>query len=92
MSEQTEMNERKITIAWGGEAQRTTEYVFSSAELLDAFLWGVSESNGWMDYEVVSGDDEERPEAITPFTIRSVDNEEGEVLYPSELFLGPTPP
>jgi hypothetical protein len=52
----------KVTIIWGTEAVKGIEkpikgytkikYQFDTEAQLNAFLKGVSESNGWLEYEV----------------------------------------
>jgi hypothetical protein len=56
----TETIEKKsffVTIFWG-ESQTRQEndpctYEFATSQELEAFLLGVDEANGWMDYEIV---------------------------------------
>jgi len=45
----------KIHIAWGSSksADDIKEYTFDSEEEYFAFLHGVDESNGWMDYDTI---------------------------------------
>ena len=48
----------KIHIAWGSSksADDIKEYTFASEEEYLAFLKGVDESNGWMDYDTIGKD------------------------------------
>ncbi len=50
-----------VKVLWGTEETREdqgnpkpSEYTFGTQAEADAFLLGVEESNGWMEYEVVS--------------------------------------
>lgn len=46
----------KISILWGQlpeEGQEAVTYSFASAELLNAFMQGVGEAEGWLGYKVV---------------------------------------
>lgn len=52
-----------VKIRWGSETYReeadsVSEYEFDSQQELDAFLLGVEEANGYLDYEIVEGDEE----------------------------------
>lgn len=42
----------KVTIIWGQSDQKKTDYCFDTLQEVRAFLWGVYESNGWLDYEL----------------------------------------
>tara|TARA_R100000734_G_C3204362_1_gene21976 strand:- start:1 stop:204 length:204 start_codon:yes stop_codon:yes gene_type:complete len=54
---------KKIRIIWGTEAVRKTEkpikgytdktYTFKTDDELNAFLEGVSEGNGWLEYQTL---------------------------------------
>jgi len=50
------MKKFKVKITWGvtswGDDQ-TKVYEFDSEKELDAFLFGVDEANGWLEYEIV---------------------------------------
>ena len=56
------MKKNEVTIIWGTEAVRGIEkpikgytkikYKFDTEDELNAFLTGVSEANGWLEYEV----------------------------------------
>lgn len=48
----------KVTIAWGGEKQIESKYSFATEAELTAFLYGVDESSGWMDYEILDEETE----------------------------------
>ena len=45
----------KVKITWGvtswGDAQTKT-YEFKTEKEMDAFLYGVDESNGWLSYDI----------------------------------------
>lgn len=48
----------KVRIRWGSsEPTEPFEYEFKTVEERDAFLYGVDEGNGWMDYEIVEDDE-----------------------------------
>ena len=58
-----------VKIAWGDETTREnnpdscdSEYEFGTQAELDAFLLGVSEVEGWLEYEIVSVNGEEEKE------------------------------
>ena len=53
-------NPIKINIAWGSSksVEDIKEYTFDSEKEYLAFLQGVDESNGWMDYDLI-GDDQQ---------------------------------
>lgn len=42
-----------ITIKWGKDGCKEYTYGFNTVDELEAFTFGVEQSNGWMDYEVV---------------------------------------
>lgn len=46
----------KVKITWGvtswGDDQTKT-YEFETEEEMDAFLYGVDEANGWMEYKII---------------------------------------
>lgn len=50
----TEANRHKVRIRWGsgsfGDCRETSEYEFATLEELNAFLLGVDEASGWLDY------------------------------------------
>ena len=56
------MKKNEVTIIWGTEAVRGIEkpikgytkikYKFNTENELDAFIKGVDEGNGWLEYEV----------------------------------------
>ena len=56
------MKKNEVTIVWGTEAVRGIEksiegytkikYKFNTESELDAFIKGVDEGNGWLEYEV----------------------------------------
>lgn len=47
----------KVKIRWGSmEPTDPFEYEFKTEAERDAFLYGVEESSGWMDYEIVEDD------------------------------------
>jgi hypothetical protein len=51
-----------LKIMWGEFTDSTTTpevYEFSTEAEREAFLWGVEEMNGWLDYEIVEKSDEE---------------------------------
>lgn len=49
-----ENNEKpSVLIIWGSNGEQETKYGFNTIEELKAFLLGVEESNGWLDFEVV---------------------------------------
>jgi hypothetical protein len=54
MSARTKRGKYRVYVGWGecpfGEAE-TVLYEFDSKAELDAFLWGVEQSNGWNSYE-----------------------------------------
>ena len=57
------MKKNEVTIVWGTEAVRGIEkpikgftkikYKFNTESELDAFIKGVDEGNGWLEYEVI---------------------------------------
>ena len=57
------MKKNEVTIVWGTEAVRGIEkpikgytkikYKFNTERELDAFIKGVDEGNGWLEYEVI---------------------------------------
>lgn len=55
----------QVEIRWGGEETREENpdeysvYTFDTEAELNAFLLGVTESNEWMDYEIVKDNDKE---------------------------------
>lgn len=52
----TDEKPHKVQILWGESPEKDDEpmeYAFKTAEELDAFLYGVSEAEGWMDYELI---------------------------------------
>ena len=56
------MKEYSVRILWGSSPEpgdKPVLYEFDTEAELTAFLEGVDESNGWMDYEVVEGREEE---------------------------------
>jgi hypothetical protein len=48
-----------VKIIWGSDSgnSKPCSYSFNTEAELEAFLLGVDESNGWMDYEVLEADD-----------------------------------
>ena len=50
------MKKFKVKITWGvtswGDDQ-TKVYEFDTEKELDAFLFGVDEANGWLEYEII---------------------------------------
>jgi len=44
---------RSATILWGREGASKQTYTFSTSDELDAFLKGVDEASGWLEYEIV---------------------------------------
>ena len=46
---------KKITIVWGTDKNKTKSYTFKNEEEAKFFMMGVDEANGWLEYEVVSG-------------------------------------
>jgi hypothetical protein len=58
-----EEGEYFTTITWGQDdgtsGQVTKTYKFDTQDKLDAFLWGVDASSGWMEYEVKEASGEE---------------------------------
>ena len=51
-----QVNKHEVSILWGSSPDPDngpSEYEFKTAAELSAFLLGVEESSGWMDYEVV---------------------------------------
>ena len=50
------MKKFKVKITWGvtslGDDQTKT-YEFDTEKELDAFLYGVDEANGWLEYEII---------------------------------------
>lgn len=42
---------------WGKMENKPSEYRFKTQEEMDAFLYGVEEANGWMDYHVLTEED-----------------------------------
>ncbi len=46
---------KKITIVWGTDKDKTKSYTFKNKEEAKFFMMGVDEANGWLEYEVVSG-------------------------------------
>ena len=55
------MSEHTVKILWGSnpilDERDPIEYGFDTPEELAAFLKGVDEANGWMDYDIVEGDE-----------------------------------
>jgi len=58
------MKKHEVTIIWGTEAVRGIEkpikdytkikYKFNTESELEAFIKGVDEGNGWLEYEVIN--------------------------------------
>ena len=48
----------KVTIAWGEHPTKDSieTYEFDTGKEADAFLTGVEEGNGWLDYAVIGND------------------------------------
>lgn len=47
-----------VQISWGSsEPTEPFTYEFSTQAALDAFLYGVDEASGWMDYRIVEPGD-----------------------------------
>ena len=42
-----------VTIKWGQCGQKENTYGFDTLEEMEAFLFGIEQSNGWLDYEVI---------------------------------------
>ena len=45
-----------VTVKWGQCGEQTNTYGFDTLEKLEAFRFGVEQSNGWLDYEVEEDD------------------------------------
>jgi len=46
------MKKFKVKIYWGEEKDSVKTYKFETEKEMDAFLFGVDESNGWLSYDV----------------------------------------
>ena len=44
--------EHAVTIDWGQQKQERKVYTFATAAELDAFMKGVDEADGWLEYEI----------------------------------------
>src|SRR3990172_5503412 len=53
-----------VTIKWGQEGANSGTYDFSSQKELDAFMQGVDEGVGWMEYDIDEGKGAE--ESVSP--------------------------
>ena len=42
----------KVKINWGQTKESTKTYEFETEKEMDAFLYGVDESNGWLSYDI----------------------------------------
>ena len=49
---ESEVHEHAVTIDWGQEKQERKVYTFATAAELDAFMKGVDEADGWLEYEI----------------------------------------
>lgn len=47
-----------VTIKWGTDKEVSHTYGFKTKDEYWAFMMGVEQSNGWLDYEVVGEDDD----------------------------------
>lgn len=54
-----------VKILWGSQPQlnetKPVEYEFDTPEELEAFLKGVDEASGWLDYDIINEDDDRCP-------------------------------
>jgi hypothetical protein len=51
--EKNAMNKKfKVKINWGQTKESTKTYEFETEKEMDAFLYGVDESNGWLSYDI----------------------------------------
>ena len=66
-----------VSIRWGSNTIPENErpicqYVFKTQAELDAYLQGVDDGNGWMDYEIIEDEEKSKPEPAplseTPIT------------------------
>ena len=66
-----------VTIRWGSNAIQENERPVCLAEFntqveLDAYLEGVDDASGWMDYEIMEDEEKDKPEPAnlsdTPIT------------------------
>tara|TARA_R100000773_G_C4186781_1_gene94247 strand:- start:318 stop:656 length:339 start_codon:yes stop_codon:yes gene_type:complete len=55
-SESEVHGEHAVTIDWGQEKQERKKYTFASAAEKNAFIKGVEEMDGWLEYNVVGED------------------------------------
>jgi hypothetical protein len=46
------MKKFKVRISWGQTKDSTKIYEFKTEKEMDAFLYGVDESNGWLSYDI----------------------------------------
>ena len=46
---------KKITIVWGTDKNKTKSYTFKNEEEAKFFMMGVDEGNGWLEYEAGAG-------------------------------------
>jgi hypothetical protein len=46
------MKKFKVKINWGQTKESIKTYEFETEKEMDAFLYGVDESNGWLSYDI----------------------------------------
>lgn len=46
------MKKYKVKINWGQAKDSIKTYEFNTEKEMDAFLFGVDESNGWLSYDI----------------------------------------
>jgi|6_EtaG_2_1085325.scaffolds.fasta_scaffold10124_9 hypothetical protein len=51
-----------LKIKWGVGGSVESEYIFKTEAEVVAFLLGVDESSGWLDYEIVEGAEYDEPD------------------------------
>ena len=59
-----------VKIIWGSEGETRTTYNFASEKELIAFMQGVDEGVGWMEYDIANG--EEKDESTSPLARTNV--------------------